>query len=113
MKEITNRSALFIIPKKPFKEWAKLYNESPIEDLNLRLSEKHVYLVDWFHEEDIVDVLKPYYLEIFEYELLSWNGYKSEWPQNRSIELFLEWFDVKLCDDLYDLETEKIKSEKF
>lgn len=112
MKEITNRSALFVIPKEPFKEWAKLYNESPIEDLNQRLREKHVYLVEWSYEEDIVDVLKPYYLEIFEYELLSWNGYKSEWPQNRSLELFLEWFDVKLCDDLYDLETEKIKSEK-
>ena len=112
MKEITNRSALFVIPKEPYKEWAKIYNESPIEDLNQRLNEKHVYLVEWFYEENIVDVLKPYYLEIFEYELLSWNGYKSEWPQNRSLELFLEWFDVKLCDDLYDLETEKIKSEK-
>ena len=112
MKEITNRSPLFVIPKEPFKEWAKLYNESPIEDLNQRLSEKHVYLVEWSYEEDIVDVLKPYYLEIFEYELLSWNGYKSEWPQNRCLELFLEWFDVKLCDDLYDLETEKIKSER-
>ena len=112
MKEITNRSALFVIPKEPYKEWAKIYNESPIEDLNQRLNEKHVYLVEWFYEENIVDVLKPYYLEIFEYELLSWNGYKSEWPQNRSLELFLEWFDVKLCDGLYDLETEKIKSEK-
>ena len=112
MKEITNRSALFVIPKEPYKEWAKIYNESPIEDLNQRLGEKHVYLVEWSYEEDIVDVLKHYYLEIFEYELLSWNGYKSEWPQNRSLELFLEWFDVKLCDDLYDLETEKIMSEK-
>jgi hypothetical protein len=112
MKEITNRSALFIFPKKPFKEWAKLYNESPIDDLDQRLSEKHVYLLEWFHEEDIVDVLKPYYIEIFEFELLSWNSYKNEWPQNRSIELFLEWFDVKLCDYLYDLETEEIMSEK-
>jgi hypothetical protein len=112
MKEITNRSALFIIPKKPFKEWAKFYSESPIEELDQRLSEKHVYLIEWFHEEDIIDILEPYYIEIFEYELLSWNSYKSEWPQNRSIELFLEWFDVKLCNDLYDLETEKIMSEK-
>ena len=47
MKEITNRSPLFVIPKEPFKELAKLYNESPIEDLNQRLSEKHVYLVEW------------------------------------------------------------------
>jgi hypothetical protein len=52
MKEITNRIALFVIPKEPFKKWAKRYNESPIEDLNQRLSEKHVYLVEWFHEED-------------------------------------------------------------
>ena len=112
MKEITNRSALFVIPKEPFKEWAKLYSESPMEDLNQRLSEKHVYLIEWSYEEDIDDVLKPYYLEIFEYELLSWNSYKSEWPQKRSLELFFEWFDIKLCDYLYDLETEKIKSEK-
>ena len=112
MNEITNRSALIVLPKDPYKEWAKLYNEEPNEDLENRLKEKHVYLIDWTYDEEIIDVLEPYYLKIFEYELLSWNGYKSEWPQNRSLELFLEWFDVKLCDDLYDLETEKIKSEK-
>ena len=112
MKEITNRSALIVCPKGPFKEWAKLYNESPTEDLEQRLKEKHVYLIDWTYDEDIIDVLEPYYLKIFECELLSWNGYKSEWPQNRSYELFLEWFDVNLCDELFDLETERIKSEK-
>ena len=64
------------------------------------------------NDEDIIDVLEPYYLKIFEYELLSWNGYKSEWPQNRSWELFREWFEINLCDELIDLETEKIMSEK-
>ena len=39
-------------------------------------------------------------------------GYKSEWPQNRSYESFLEWFDVNLCEELIDLETESIKLEK-
>ena len=112
MKEITNRSALFIIPKGPFNKWGKLYNEGPAEDLEERLKEKHVYLIDWTYDVDIIDVLEPYYLKIFEYELLSWNGYKSEWPQNRSCELFLEWFDVRLCDELLDLETERMKSEK-
>ena len=111
MKEITNRSALIVLPKTPYKEWAKLYNEEPNEDLDNRLKEKHVYLIDWTYDEDIIDVLKPYYLKIFEYELLSWNGYKSEWPQNRSWELFREWFEINLCDELIDLETEKIISE--
>jgi hypothetical protein len=112
MKEITNRSALIVLPKDPYIEWAKLYNEELNEDLENRLKEKHVYLIDWTHDEDIIDVLEPYYLKIFEYELLSWNGYKSEWPQNRSWELFREWFEINLCDELIDLETEKIMSEK-
>ena len=111
MKEITNRSALIVCPKGPFKEWAKIYNESPTEDLEQRLKEKHVYLIYWTYDEDIIDV-EPYYLKIFEYELLSWNGYKSEWPQNRSNESFLERFDVDLCEELIDLETESIKLEK-
>ena len=105
-------SALIICPKGPFKGWAKIYNESPTEDLKQRLKEKHVYLIDWPYAEDIIDVLEPYYLKIFEYELLSWNGYKSEWPQNRSYQSFLEWFDVDLCEELIDLETERIKLEK-
>lgn len=112
MKEITNRSALFVTPREPFKEWARLHNESPMEDLAQRLTENHVYLVEWFHEEPIADILRPYYLEIFESELLSWNSYRNEWPQDRSLESFLEWFDVKLCDGLYDLETEKIRFER-
>lgn len=112
MKEITNRSAIIVCPRTPFVEWAKLYNESPLEDLERRLKEKHVYLIDWTYEEGIIDVLEPCYLKIFEHELLSWNAYKNEWPQNRIYETFLEWFDVTLCDEIVDLETEQIISEQ-
>lgn len=112
MKEITNRTAIYAYPKSPFKEWAKLYNESPIEDLEQRLNEKHVYLIDWSYNEDINEALEPYYIKIFEYELLSWNVIKKEWPQKRNYEIFLEWFAVTLCDDIFDLETEKMILEK-
>ena len=53
----------------------------------------------------------PYSLEIFEYELSSGDVYDHEWPQNRDIKMFLEWFEVKLNDDLFDLETEPITKE--
>ena len=112
MKEITNRSAIIVLPRKPFVEWAKLYNESPPEDLEQRLEEKHVYLIKWTFEEEIVDVLESYYIRIFERELFSWNTYKNEWPQNRVYETFIEWFDVSLCDEIVDLEKEKIILEK-
>lgn len=111
MKELTNRSAIIIFPRKPFVEWAKLYNESPPEDLEQRLEEKHVYLIEWTFEEEIVDALESYYTKIFEYELLSWNTYKDDWPQNRVYETFIQWFDVSLCDEIVDLETENIVSE--
>ncbi len=56
MKEITNRSAMIVCPRKPYVEWAKTYNESPIETLEQRLNEKHVYLIDWSYEEKIIDL---------------------------------------------------------
>lgn len=113
MKEISNRSPVIVVPKGPFKEWAKLYNEISDEELNQRTKEIHVYLVDWTYAENQEDALKRYYLKIFEYELLSWNTINSEWPQKkRNYKLFLEWFEVKIGDDLLDLETERIQAEE-
>jgi hypothetical protein len=112
MQEITNRSPVIIIPKTPFKEWARAYSEISDEDLEQRLKEIHVYLVDWSYDDDQEDVLKPYYSKIFEYELMSWNHIENEWPPKRDYELFLEWFEVKIGDDLFDLETETIEIEE-
>jgi len=112
MKEITNRSAIIVYPRKPYIEWARTYNESPVETLEQRLNEKHVYLIDWSYEEEIIDALAPYYQKIFEYELLIWNSYKNEWPQTRTYETFIEWFDVTLCDEIVDMAVDKIALEK-
>lgn len=113
MKEIANRSAITVLPKKPFNEWASRYNGLTEEELEERLSQRHIYLIDWFmNPVNIFDLLEPYYFEIFEYELSSWNVYDHEWPQNRDIKMFLEWFEVKLNDDLFDLETDPIDREE-
>jgi hypothetical protein len=112
MKEITNRSAIIVSPKHPFVEWANLYNESSNEDLNQRLEENHIYLIDWAYDEKIDQVISQCYFKIFEYVLSSWNSIKKEWPQNRSYELFREWFELRVSNDLFDLETEAIESEK-
>ena len=112
MKEISNRSPVIIRPKDPFKEWARMYNEISDQDLDQRLKEIHVYLIDWSYGEKQEDVLKPYYQGMFEYELQSWNSIKSEWPKNRDYKLFLEWFDVSIGDDLFDLESGLIELEE-
>jgi hypothetical protein len=112
MQSFENRSSLLIMPKEPFREWAKLYNEESQDVLDARLKEKHIYLVAYAYQEDLIDILRPYYVEILEYELNSWNYIRQEWPENRSLELFLDWFEVILCDDIFDLESEEIETEK-
>ena len=60
-------------------------------------------LIEFSYEEDLMDILKPCYIQIFENELLSWNNRKHEWPKERSIAIFLDWFKVIFCDDIFDL----------
>ena len=111
MQQFENRSALLIVPKEPFKEWAELYNEESLEVLDARLDEKHIYLIEFSYEEDLMDILSPYYIQIFENELLSWNHRKREWPEERSIAVFLNWFKVIFCADIFDLVSEKIVTD--
>jgi hypothetical protein len=112
MREITNRSALYLIPKEPFRKWATEYNDLSDEDLQSRLSEKHLYLIEYAYGEDFsTEILGPYFKQIFEYELDSWNSYKNEWPQKRDLKLFLEWFEVGLCESILDLEKDEIEAE--
>lgn len=112
MKEISNRSPVIISPKEPFKKWAKFYNELPKAECEQRLKEIHIYLVDWAYGEKLEVVLKPYYREIFENELLLWNSIKTEWPQKINYEFFIEWFEVRFGDDLFDLETQVVETEE-
>ena len=111
MKEFANRSALYIIPKAPFKKWAALFNDDPLSDMENRLNEKHVYLIEFFYQDPVEEILEPYYEEIFEYELSSWNTIRKEWPEDRSMKDFLKWFEVHFCDEIIDLGPGKIETE--
>lgn len=112
VRDFANRSALVVIPKEPFKEWAELYNEGTVESLSEHVNEKHVYLIEFFYKDNFRDILSQYYEEIFESELSTWNYIEDEWPKDRSIDMFLEWFDVSLTNDIFDLEGDDIQLEE-
>jgi len=111
MKDLSNRCALFIVPKSPFKKWAKQYDDDIGNDLEDRLNERHIYLIDLLYGKELPDILNPYYLDIFEYELSTWNRIRNEWPKDRDLDLFLDWFEVTFCEDVIDLETEPIETD--
>ena len=90
-----NRAAVIIRPKEPYIKWAASKEEddcSLAEGLRNRTA---VYLVpeDPSGREE-TPPLKDYFEEIFEYELEAWDTDEAGWPAPRTLEMFLEWFDV-------------------
>jgi len=43
------------------------------------------------------------YLEVFENELYGWHTDESEWPANRDLETFRQWFTIELHSVVEDL----------
>ena len=107
MREILTRSGLYITPKAPFKNWVKKYHSESNTDIKAALSEKHVFLIDSSSYGKPFEIaLLPHFEQIFEYELSNWSLVRNEWPQDRSLEIFLNWFEVHHCDEIIDLETD-------
>ena len=57
-------------------------------------------------DDDAWEILEDLWDRIFEAELWDWHTDMSRWPQNRTFEMFEEWFHVEfhsvvedLCDD--------------
>ncbi|MFW6180113.1 MAG: hypothetical protein ACOC8N_00085 [Spirochaetota bacterium] len=66
--------------------------------------ERTVYLIpDLVDYEDAWESIREVYEEIFENELFGWYTDPAAWPQDRTFEMFLEWFDVEIHSVIEDL----------
>ena len=109
--EIVNRSFITIKPTQSFWNWANKFSEEMEFSAN-DSTEGTVYLV----EEDFFDVepiLKKQYKKIFKNELSSIIEEEENWPEERTFELFLEWFHVDYGAIVVDLEKSDLQREKF
>ena len=103
---LLNRSAVVVRPRTAFLNWTKQDDstgiaESVFEDLR---SSPSAYLIP--EDEDVVDVLdlvKTAWPTLFEAMLESWLTDPDMWPPNRTWEMFGEWFEVQVCECVYDL----------
>ncbi len=96
-----NRSALIVRVKQPFIEWANSIDDGPKAELNtydptLLLVDELAMSAEW-HELE-----KDVWGRVFSYQLAGWHRNPKDWPQNRTLAMFREWFDVELhlgvCD---------------
>jgi hypothetical protein len=104
-----NRSLVVVKPKQPFLEWLNSLEE---DDVDLTLEElqydSSTYLVPEFETDDEqMEILEWCYSYIFENELMAWYTYEPEWPDNRDLKKFLEWFEVEFHSNVTDLVTDE------
>jgi hypothetical protein len=113
MEEI-ERVAAILKPSEIMLEWI---NEQVDEDELLSLEEAQmdstIILLPTFDNEDEAEsYLNEVFDDIFMNELSVWNEDESSWPLERSLEVFLEWFDIEFHSMVYDC-AEKITSRQF
>ena len=109
MSEI-NRSLLILKPKHPFLDWTRTLDD---EDRDLSLKElphdSTAYLIpELWQDSDQQELLVSYYDVLFEEHLAGWWTDEADWPQNRDLKMFLDWFEVEFHSLVFDLGEEPI-----
>lgn len=97
-----NRNAVIIRPKQPYINWAsQLDNSNITPDEN---DEPTIYLISEYNDDSSAWViLEQTYNYIFDAELHAWHIRTSDWPVNRTFEMFRDWFDIIFVSTIADL----------
>ncbi len=104
--EILNRSAVIVKPRRPYLEWARRDDaeglaESVFETLH---AEPTVYLLPEYEDPPAErEVLEEFWPVLFEAMLEGWVTDEACWPENRTFEMFWEWFEVQMISLVQDL----------
>ena len=118
VESMINRAAVILRYKKPAVTWineADPYNDHPgitIESVN---GERTVYLIrdeDADSPEDVKKWINLNYDVLFESELDGWYTDEKLWPDNRSIKLFCNWFDVECHTVIVDTVDSPIEDDE-
>lgn len=102
---LINRGVVIIKPKQPLVDWV---NRTVPLDMPLTLEElKHdctaMLVPDLTSREAVLDYLDPAKPLLFEMELKGWNRDPSGWPEERTAEMFDDWFDIEVHSMVWDL----------
>ena len=103
-----NRCAITVRARESFLDWLNalpdpVSGDTTLEEVN---SELHVYLLpDYGYDDEREGLLAQFHDIIFERELDGWWTDETDWPQERNLEMFTQWFDVEfhsIVEDLVD-----------
>lgn len=107
------RIATILKPTQLMLDWLI---QQPGQDKNLSLDELRTdctaLLIPIFEDEDqATEYLSNIYEGIFANELATWNPDQSAWPEFRTFDIFLDWFDLEYHSLVFDLISEEEEDE--
>ena len=106
-----NRSAVFLAPRKPYIDWANAVDRTGQHFVeNWQHEGATIFLVPDFqtHEEIRAHVDQNFEL-IFEHYLDLWCEDQNKWPRPRTLEMFHQWFSVRIHTMIIDTVGEPIR----
>ena len=111
-----NRNALLVIPKFPFIDWLSKLTEGTVTMNENPLSSDgaSIYLIPEFEvQEDFDEWFEENYLYFFDEELTSWSVDRNQWPADRDIVSFYEWFHAVWQSTVIDVVEEPLEKLEF
>ena len=108
--KIVNRGFMTVAPKQAFWDWANEFEDDVVFSEADEV-EPNVYLIteDFFEIEPLIE---QNFKKIFKNELSMITDKEEDWPENRTLELFLSWFTIEIGSTVFDLEKNGLSAEK-
>ena len=93
---------------KPTAKMLHFLNKCPSVEENINLTNLRkdcivLLIPDFSGPKQATEYIKTIYSGIFDAELVSWGIPKEEWPSDRTLEMFKEWFDIEFHSMIYDV----------
>jgi hypothetical protein len=106
--KLINRGILIVKPNQNFLDWLNQLPDtepdvSPFTLDDVRQDCTAFLLPDVVSEGSVDFILEPIKTNLFEMELADWCTDPSQWPVNRSPEMFDLWFDIEFHTMVWDL----------
>ena len=100
-----NRSAILLIPKQPYVEWANsLDDDGPRFEISEANDELTVFLGPELDTvEEIEAFVTKHFDYFFDYWLEGWCTEPSLWPRRRTRRMFHEWFEIRIHTMIEDV----------
>ena len=105
-----NRTVVLLGPKQPFLDWLNDVDpdDEPLTVEDVR-DDNEVFLIPQFNNNsDSEKWVEMRWSFLFEHMLMGWIDDEAMWPQDRTLDMFREWFEIEIHTMAWDLSDEQL-----